>query len=835
MKLSELKTGEKASIVKVNGHGGFRKRIVEMGFVKGKVVESVLNAPLNDPIKYKVMGYEVSLRHSEAVLIEVLSEKEAAQLQQQPAITIVEEEMRKAALNQRKQITIALVGNPNCGKTTLFNQASGGHEHVGNYSGVTVDSKEGHFDFKGYKITLVDLPGTYSISAYSPEERYVQDYLIEKMPDVVINVLAASNLERNLYLTTQLIDINMRTVVALNMYDELEASGDKLDYVNLGKLLGMPFVPTVARKKIGLDELFTTAIKLYEGSDVLDEDGILIPSVQDDSLLDDYHHEIEIHHRHGKKNHNSDLESERRVHDTVRHIHINYGEDVERSIQKLKPLINKEQTITTTFPARFWALKLLENDKEAKKHVKKLSNADELFNARDIEVKSLEAELGEDVESYITDAKYGFISGALKETFAEGKEENKYKRTAKIDAIITDKYLGYPIFLLFMFVMFQSTFWLGQYPMDWIETGVGWLGDKINDTMSAGPLRDLLVNGVVGGVGGVIIFLPNILILYFFISLMEDSGYMSRAAFIMDKIMHKMGLHGKSFIPLIMGFGCNVPAIMATRTIENRNSRMITILINPFISCSARLPVYVMLTGAFFPNNAGLVLFGIYFTGIALAVIMARLFKRFFFPKDETPFVMELPPYRIPTTRSIFVHTWDKGKQYIKKMGTLILLASIVIWFLGYYPRSADKEELTFVEQMEQQENSYIGKIGHFIEPVMRPCGFDWKISIALLSGVAAKEIVVSTFGVLYAGNPEEDFAGLSERLKTDVRPDGTVVFTPIVALCLMLFVLIYFPCIATIVAIKNETGSWKWAFFSIGYTLLLAWLVAFAVFQIFG
>ena len=836
MKLSELKTGEKASIIKINGHGGFRKRIVEMGFVKGKVVESILNAPLNDPIKYKIMGYEVSLRRSEAELIEVVSEKEFLQSKQQISEAIIEEEqVRKEALNRRKQITIALVGNPNSGKTTLFNQASGRHEHVGNYSGVTVDSKEGHFEFKGYKITLVDLPGTYSISPYSPEERYVKQYLAEKLPDVIINVVSAPNLERNLYLTTQLIDMNTRTVTALNMYDELEANGDKLDYENLGKLLGIPFVPTVARKKIGLDELFTTAIKLYEGSEILNEEGVLIPSVQDDSLLDDYHHEIEIPHRHADKTLKTDLDGKYRVYETVRHIHINYGENIERSIQKIKSLICKEEFISAIFPARYWALKLLEKDKEAEKYLQTLPNVNEIFALRDAEVKRLEAELGEDVESFVTDAKYGFIAGALRETLTENKKKEKYKRTSEIDSIVTNKYLGYPLFLLFMFGMFQATFWLGEFPKYWIEDGFAWLGDTLRNSMSPGALRDLLTNGVIGGVGEVLSFLPNILILYFFISLLEDTGYMARAVFIMDKLMHKMGLHGKSFIPLIMGFGCNVPAIMATRTIENRNSRMITILINPLMSCSARLPVYVLLAGAFFPNNAGLVLFGMYLTGIVLAVLVAMLLKRFLFKKDETPFVMELPPYRIPTARSIATHTWEKGKQYLKKMGTIILLASIVVWFLGYFPRPADTgQELTFAEQIEQMENSYIGQLGRFIEPAFRPLGFDWKISVALLTGVGAKEIVVSTLGVLYAGNPDEDFTSLSERLKAEVRPDGTPVFTHIVALALMLFVLIYFPCIASLVAIKNEAGGWKWAFFAMGYTFALAWLVAFGVYQIF-
>ncbi len=835
MKLSELKTGQKASIVKVSGHGGFRKRIVEMGFIKGKTVEALLNAPLNDPIKYKVMGYEVSLRRSEAALIEVVSEQEVSQaLQAQPETLIEEEQVRKAAFDRRKSITVALVGNPNSGKTTLFNYASGGHEHVGNYGGVTVTAKEGQFNFRGYRITLVDLPGTYSISAYSPEERYVQQYLAEKMPDVVINVVAASNLERNLYLTTQLIDMNLRTVVALNMYDEMVAAGDQLDYKALGKLLGIPFVPTVASKRQGLERLMEMAVRLYEGGDVLDTEGRLIPSAQHDTLLDHYHHDVEIPHHHSAGEQLSDLEGEQEVQQTVRHIHINYGEHLEQSIARLKPFVAAEHALTALFPPRYWSLKLLEKDPDAEAFVSKQPSAGTLLEARDKETARLLPLLGGDMESYVTDAKYGFIAGALRETYREGKTGDKYRRTSEIDAVVTSKYLGYPLFLLFMFAMFQCTFWLGQYPMNWIESGMGWLGGVVSEAMAPGPLRDLLSDGIIGGVGGVLVFLPNILILYFFISLMEDTGYMARAAFIMDKIMHRMGLHGKSFIPLIMGFGCNVPAVMAARTIENRNSRLITILVNPFMSCSARLPVYLLLAGAFFPSHAGLVLFGLYFTGIVLAVIVAKLFKRVLFRKDETPFVMELPPYRVPTTRTILVHTWEKGKQYLKKMGTIILLASIVIWFLGYYPRP-DVRGGQAESPMEQQENSYIGRIGHAIEPVMAPCGFDWKMSVALLSGLAAKEVVVSTLGVLYTGSSDDNPAALSEHIKADTRADGSPVFTPVVALCFMLFVLIYVPCIATIVAIKNETGGWKWALFSVGYTLLLAWLAAFVVFQLFG
>ena len=433
--------------------------------------------------------------------------------------------------------------------------------------------------------------------------------------------------------------------------------------------------------------------------------------------------------------------------------------------------------------------------------------------------KRVQDTMNEDCESAITDAKYGFISGALKETFTDNHLEQA-QTTKVLDAIVTHRIWGYPIFFLFMYLMFEGTFVLGEYPMMGIEWLVGQIGDLIRNNMSEGPLKDMLVDGIVGGVGGVIVFLPNILILYFCISLMEDSGYMARAAFIMDKIMHKMGLHGKSFIPLIMGFGCNVPAIMASRTIENRKSRLITMLINPLMSCSARLPIYLLLVGAFFPNNASLVLLSIYAIGIFLAVLLARLFSKFLVKGDDTPFVMELPPYRMPTAKSIFRHTWEKGAQYLKKMGGIIMIASIIIWFLGYYPNHEAYETVA-----EQQENSYIGQLGRAIEPVIKPMGFDWKLGIGLISGVGAKELVVSTLGVLYVDDPEADEASLAERIP----------ITPLVAFCYMLFVLIYFPCIAALAAIKQESGSWKWALFAACYTTGLAWLVAFSVYQIGG
>lgn len=835
MKLSELKQGEKASIVKVSGHGGFRKRIIEMGFVKGKVVQALQEAPLHDPVKYKVMGYEISLRRSEAELIEVVSEEEALRTlnENEKVDGIVEEDFRRLALKKRKEITVALVGNPNCGKTTLFNIASGSKEHVGNYGGVTVDAKEGKFKQDGYTFRIVDLPGTYSLSAYSPEERYVRKFLTEEMPDVVINVVDATNLERNLYLTTQLIDMHQHTIVALNMYDEFQKSGDKLDYKLLGNMLGVPFVPIIAKTGFGTIQLFRNVIKVYESSHIVSEEGMLISHVKDDEILDEFLHEQNIAHKHDEKKSSRDLinKNSSTVFNLSRHVHINHGKVLEMSIKRLRDfLYEQNHHLRSRYSFRYISIKLLENDSEMEALIQEEENASKIFKLRDEEQKKLHSILKADAETAISDAKYGFIAGALKETYKENAKKTQNTLTAKLDNVLISKVWGYPIFILFMYIMFQATFSLGEYPMSWIESGVAYLSSLLDGKMADGPLKDLLIDGVLGGVGGVIVFLPNILILYFFISLMEDTGYMARAAFIMDKLMHKMGLHGKSFIPLIMGFGCNVPAIMATRTIENRISRIITILINPLMSCSARLPVYLLLAGTFFPNHAGLVLFGIYATGIILAVLIARIFKKFLFRQDEVPFVMELPPYRFPTGKAIWSHTWDKGWQYLKKMGTIILLGSIVIWFLGYYPRPNVEGELTAEQRTEQLENSYIGKIGHAIEPAIKPLGFDWKIGVSLLSGVAAKEIVVSTMGVIYSGDAEEETASLSQKLQADTWSDGSKVFTPAVALGLMLFVLIYFPCLATIVAIKNETGAWKWALFAVGYSVALAWIMAFLV-----
>lgn len=790
--------------MKVLGHGGFRKRIVEMGFIHGKEIEVLLNAPLQDPVKYKIMGYEISLRHDEAQMIEVVSASEAmdadptkdardagdqtAIVDNQPLSP--DTHLHAEAEKRHKTINVALVGNPNCGKTSLFNFASGAHERVGNYSGVTVDAKEGHAEFEGYHFNLVDLPGTYSLSAYSPEELYVRKQIIEKTPDVVINVIDTSNLERNLYLTTQLIDMHLRMVCALNMYDETEKRGDKIDHDKLGKLFGVPMVPTVFKTGRGIDELFHTIIQVYESRE-------------------------------------GDLP-------TFRHIHINHGHEIEDGIAKIQEKLKTDEGVRHRYSTRYLAIKMLENDHDAETFIKTLPYSDKIFKARDNAARRIMEEKKVDSETAIMDAKYGFINGALQEALYEvGHMEDTYKMTHVLDKIITHKWLGFPIFLLLLYIMFEVTFKLGEYPMDWIETAVGWLGNMVSTTMPEGPLRDMIVDGIIGGVGAVIVFLPQILILYGFISFMEDSGYMARAAFIMDKLMHKMGLHGKSFIPLIMGFGCNVPAVMATRTIESRRSRLVTMLILPMMSCSARLPIYIMIIGTFFAvEYQSTIMITLYVIGILLAILMSRIFTKCLMKGEDTPFVMELPPYRFPTWKAIFRHTWEKGKQYLKKMGGIILVASIIVWALGYFPHDES------LDQQTQQEQSYIGRIGKTIEPAFRAQGFDWKLDVGLIAGVGAKEIVASTMGVLYSDDSsfadDDTFTSANnakyKRLYDKMSADG---ITPLIAFCFLLFVLIYFPCVATIVAIKHESGSWKWAIFAAVYTTALAWVVSALVYQI--
>ena len=793
MKLSELGTGERGVIVKVSGHGGFRRRIREMGFVRGNKVKVILNAPLRDPIEYEIIGYKISLRRAEAANIEVISESEAKKLLTErealPAIETddeyLEREMTTLAAQRRREICVALVGNPNCGKTSLFNMASGSHEHVGNYSGVTVDAKEGFFDYRGYHFRIIDLPGTYSLSAYSPEELYVRRNLVEETPDVVVNVVDASNLQRNLYLTTQLIDMNLRVVMALNMYDELVAKGDRLDIRQLGYLLGMPIVPTVSRTGEGINDLFDTIIQIYEN--------------QDPHL--------------------------------ARHIHINHGSELEQSIRSIKDLLKKNTDIRYKYSTRYLSIKYLEDDKEVDAVVESLPNRDEIISTRFREQNRIKEILNSSIGSAMIDAKYAFIQGALAETWEPYKGKRRRNTiTEKIDAFVTNRWAAFPLFFIILYLVFDGTFVLGEYPMRWIEWLVAKFGSFVASAMTDGWFKDLVVDGIIGGVGSVLVFLPNILLLYMFISLLEDSGYMARAAFIMDRLMHKIGLHGKSFIPMIMGFGCNVPAVMATRTIESRKSRFITMLVIPLMSCAGRMPVYILIAGAFFPESAGLVLLGLYALGILLAIVAARIMS-IFFKEDDLPFVMELPPYRIPTSKSIFRHTWEKGRQYLQKMSGIILICSMAIWFLGYFPNHDAYDSV-----QEQQEHSFIGYIGKSIEPVLKPLGFDWKMGVGIVAGVGAKELVVSTLGVMYADDePVADGGASAETASEDTRLQRALVksVTPAGALAYMVFILLYFPCIATFVAIKQESGGWKWAIFTAVYTMFLAWTAAFITFNI--
>ncbi len=783
LRLSDIPTGEACVIVKVHGHGSFRNRIVEMGFVKGEKVTVIKNAPLRDPIEYKIMDGHLSLRRSEAELIEVmnLTGLMGEDMKDSGYNGTFQDEAAAEVLREKTNtIEIALVGNPNCGKTSFFNRATGLREHVGNYSGVTVDAKEAVFKHKGYTIHLIDLPGTYSITEYTPEELFVRTYITEHHPDIVLNVVDASNLERNLFLTTQLIDMNIRVVMALNMYDELGKEGAALDYHYLGHLLGFPIVPTTASQGEGIDEVLDKIIEVFEDKN-----------------------------------------------DTSRHIHINYGTEIEHAIDRVKAVIVPNKDITDRFAPRYLAIKMLEGDRIIREVLAVAANYQEIEEVTRRDVLRLEKEYKEDTRTIITNAKYGFIRGALKETYTVG-DKDKRQLTSAIDTVLTHHWFGFPVLLLFMWVMFQATFSLGSYPMEWIQEGVDALGSWVAGVMAPGPLTDLIVDGVIAGVGGVIVFLPNILILFFFISLMEDTGYMARAAFIMDKLMHKIGLHGKSFIPLLIGVGCNVPAIMATRTLENQRERLLTMLIIPFMSCSARLPVYILMVSAFFPVNQGLILLSIYVIGVGLAILTALLLKKLLFQKISDPFVMELPPYRMPTMRNTLLHMWNKAGQYLKKMGTVILFASVLIWALGYYPRHAEYAK----QSPEQMENSYIGRVGKAIEPVIKPLGFDWKMGVSIITGLAAKEIVVSSMGILYhVPEAEEDVQALATNLQQQKDPAGRPVFTPLVAYCFMLFVLIYFPCMAVIAAIRKEAGG-KWALFTIFYTTSLAWLVAFCVYQ---
>lgn len=828
MTLNDLKEGQEAVILKIRGRGSFRHRIIELGFVRGQMITALRSAPLKDPVRFRILDSEVSLRRAEASQIEVLvcTPEEAQQLAGlQTASALVDDgkdffENQNTPLERKLDshdvIEVCMVGNPNTGKTSLYNVLSGAFEHVGNYSGVTVDAKTTDFEYKGHKIRLTDLPGTYSFSPYSPEEKVVLEQLRSRKPDLLINVVDASNLERNLYMTTQLIDMDFRMVMALNMYDELQASGASLNYEYLGTLLGMPVVPTVARTGKGVEELLDKVIQVNEDVD-----------------------------------------------QTVRHIHIPYSEDMENTLHELQGIIRADQGYDHVYSSRYLSILLLEGlDLWGGES---LSDKERLFGLAAARRARIEKLFGEDIDQVFADYRYAFVRGALKECFrpalqkvADGKEKDNEPKegcpasgpdipvlssrrqlTEKIDNVLTHRIWGFPIFLAFLWIMFQSTFVIGQYPMDWIDSAVGALTDWTYSILPDNVLRAILVDGILQGVGGVIVFLPNILILFFFISIMETTGYMARVAFIMDKLMHTIGLHGKSFIPLIIGFGCNVPAIMATRTIENRKDRLITMMIIPFMSCSARLPVYLLVVGMFFGVHSGTVIFLLYLFGILVSVLTALLFRHTMFKAFDSPFVMEMPPYRLPTWRSVVMSLGTRTMQYLKKMGGVILIASVIVWALGYFPVDSSAEPILTedvtslavsssaessvaepglgnlaLEEAERihLENSYLGRIGHFIEPVIRPLGMNWQMGVSLLAGISAKEVVVSTMSVIM--NPAEDF-------------------TPVSALAFVVFVLLYFPCVAVFSAIARESGSWKWAFFTSFYTTAVAWVMSFLVFQV--
>ena len=809
--LYDLEEGEEGIILKIKGRGQFRQRLSEMGFVVGKKVAVIRKAPLRDPIEYKIMGYHISLRNSEAQLIEVDRNGAVRELFPSEGVLVREEESG-SWIEKTKHIQIALVGNPNSGKTTFFNYASGSREKVGNYAGVTIDSKEARYKQSGYTFSLIDLPGTYSLKSYSPEEIYVRNYIFDNKPDLVVNIVDASNLERNLYLTTQLIDMGVQMVIALNMYDELEKRGDTLDHISLGKLLGVPVIPTVSSRGKGIKELFDSIIAVYENRDPL-----------------------------------------------VRHIHINYGTEIENSITAIQGRIkvDENRNFTNIISARYLAIELLDNDKEYSENITRCVNSGEIIDVARKEYLRLEKLYSDPLETVITDLRYGFISGALKETLKINIKE-RLSRTRIIDRYLTNKYLGLPVFGIFMWITFFATFRLGGYPKYWMEQGLVQLSSLISSSMPESIVRDFLTDGLIGGVGGVLVFLPNIVILFLFISFMEDTGYMARAVFIMDKVMHKMGLHGKSFIPLFMGFGCNVPAIMATRIIESRRDRMITMLITPFMSCSARLPVYILFISAFFASNQGSVLFLLYALGALFAVLSALFLRKVFFRKQEIPFVMELPPYRIPTFRSIIKHVLFRTGLYLRKIGGVILIASVIVWILSSFPRNVsfskdykaaireveklqvsntEKElavkQLTLEENTERQSKSFMGMIGRAVEPVLKPLGFDWRLSIAIISGIAAKEVVVSTLGVLFQTDGEAVPTSLVDKIQTQKNSSGEPLFTPVMAFSFMLFILIYFPCIAVVAAIRRESGSWKWAAFVVVYTTGMAWLLSFTFYQI--
>ena len=675
-----------------------------------------------------------------------------------------------------KIINIAIVGNPNSGKTSLYNHITGRHEHTGNYGGTTVEAQTSTCHYKGYELHITDLPGANALSGATQEERYVRQYLASHTPDIVLNVVCASNLERNLYITTELIDIGYRMVVALNMYDELQRNGSTLDHDMLGKMMGVPMFPVIGSSGKGIEVLLDTIIAVHEKRD-----------------------------------------------ERVRHIHIYQG-IVEESVMTLnRQMKQHREELPKCFSPRYLAMKMLEGDEDIIAMLADCPHFAEWQRTCEKERAHMQSDLGadEDIATAMANQKRGFIAGALLETFTPGQPRIENMSNA-IDAIVTHRIFGYVVFIFVMWLMFYCTFNLGAYPQEWFEQGITLLGNKFEQWLPDGILKDLICDGIIGGVGSVIVFLPNIIILYLFISFMEDSGYLARAAFVMDRLMHKIGLHGKSFIPLMMGFGCNVPAVMSTRIIESRSSRIITTFIIPFMSCGARLPVYIVLIGTFFADSSSLVMLGLYLLGILVAMLTAVLMRKFLFKKDETPFVMELPPYRIPTLKATLSHMWVRSAQYLRNIALVVFFASIVVWTLSYFPRQQENESA-----VQQYEQSYIGRIGHLCEPVFEPLGLDWKSSVSLISGMASKELMVSTLGVIYSNNSGNNSPA---QLQQNIAKSGD--FTTPSALALLVFTLLYFPCVGTIAAIGAESG-WKWAVGSAIYNTSVAWVAAFVVYNI--
>ncbi|TET48806.1 MAG: ferrous iron transport protein B [Actinomycetota bacterium] len=708
-----------------------------------------------------------------------------------------------------KEIVVALAGNPNSGKTTIFNNLTGLRQHVGNYPGVTVEKRSGEIHYKDYLIKIIDLPGIYSLTAFSEEEIVARNFILEEKPDVVVDVIDSSNLERNLYLTVQLLEIGAPLILDFNMADIARKKGQEVDRELLSELLGAPIVETVGPKGTGTNDILDAAIKVKENRE-------------------------------------------------IKKIEISYGEEIENELERIiKSIVNGRAGTVLQSSSRWTAVKLLEQDQEIISRLKKADpdRYSEIEKIVSNSIRHINNILRDSPEVIIADARYGFIKGALREAYEEADTGN-IDITEKIDSIITNRFLGIPVFAIIIWLMFQFVFTLGKYPMGWIEYGFGKLSVLLNSIIPGELFRSLIVDGIIGGVGGVVIFTPNIALLFLVIALLEDSGYMARAAFVMDRIMHKIGLHGKSFIPLIIGFGCTIPAYMGSRILENKKDRLITMHINTFSSCGARLPVYILLAGAFFPAIAGNIVFSIYIIGIIFAIIMAKVLRATRFKGEMEPFVMELPPYRIPTLKGIFIHTWERTWMYLKKAGTIILAISILMWFLFTFPilgsgdysedfearvtsleqsySSADITEEAYIEGIaevegkiaaEKLEFSAAGRTGKFLEPVFRPLGFDWRMVVASISGIAAKEVIVSNFSTLFSlQGADEGSAGLQQKLRDS--------YDPLKGYTFMLFVLLYFPCMAGMVVFRREAGT-KEMFFQMGYTSVLAWVVAFIVYQV--